>query len=403
MGWQGWMTRAKILAGIAHGGRAFGGPFQGCLWLTNRCNLQCIHCYFYSPLLSEPNYFDVRAARRGLIPAPSPREVRERRTQEADPQAIRAVIDDLIAMGTRSFHFAGSGEPMLHPHAMEFFARLKGAGCACCINTNGTQLDRQKAEALVRMGFNELRVTTMAGSEETYARTHPGSPPGTFERIREGLLALAECKASAGVRRPVLNLVCIVVQQNYDGLGDFVRFASEVKADCAVVNPVDDIDDPSMAPLVPTPRQAQAVREQIPELARYLERHGIRHNLERFAMVFNSRLDTRALYQVIPCYMGWLSVRVTAEGNVYPCCRCYKALGNVRQTSMRDIWHGAAYNAFRREAGQLNRRGSPVGGCSCYDCANNTPNLRTYRLLHPGSRRLRALQRECAIPASDSE
>ncbi len=403
MGLQRWVTQAKTLAGIAHGRRAFGGPYQAALWLTNRCNLQCIHCYFYSPLLPEPNYFEVRAARGGFGPAPDPQEVRVRRTRDADTQTTCTVIDDLVRMGTRSFHVAGSGEPMLHPEAMEFFSRIKRAGGWCCMNTNGTLLNSESVDALVGMGFNELRVTTMAGSDEVYARTHPGSPPGTFGRLRDGLLALAERKASAGRRRPRLNLICIVVQQNCDALEGFVRFADEVRADGALVNPVDDIGDPAMAPLVPTEEQAAAVRRQVPELARFLEERGIRHNLERFAMTFHSRLDTRALYQAIPCYMGWLSLRVSAEGNVYPCCRCYKPMGNVREEGIEDIWHGEAYNAFRRAAGQINRRGSPVEGCACYDCSNSAPNLRMFRLLHPGSRRLRALQRECTILARDTE
>jgi len=399
MGWRGWVTKARVLAGIAHGGRAFGGPYQGALWFTNRCNLQCIHCYFYSPLLPEPNYFDVRAARRGVAAPPDPEEVRRRRTRDADTEATRAVIDDLLVMGTCTFTVAGSGEPMLHPEALEFLGRIKHAGRICCMNTNGTLLNRESVDALVGMGIDELRITTMAGTDEVYARTHPGSPPGTFDRIKDGLLALAERKASSGARRPYLTLICIVVRQNHDALWDFVRFAAEAKADSAVVNPVDDIQDPSMAPLVPTEAEAAAVRAQVPELARYLHERGIRHNLDRFAITFNSRLDTRALYRTIPCYMGWLSVRVTAEGNVYPCCRCYKVMGNVRETRIADIWHGPAYNEFRRTAGQLNRR----EGCACYDCSNNAPNLRMYRLLHPGSRRLRALQKDCAVYEQDTE
>ncbi len=373
MGLQRWMTRAKVLAGIAHGGRAFGGPYQAALWLTNRCNLQCIHCYFYSPLLPEPNYFEVRAARGGFGPEPDPDEVRTRRTRDADAQATRTVIDDLVRMGTRSFHVAGSGEPMLHPEAMEFFARIKRAGGWCCMNTNGTLLDRERVEALVGMGFNELRVTTMAGTEEVYARTHPGSPPGTFGRIRDGLLALAERKASAGQAAPRLNLICIVVQQNCDALDEFVRFAARGQGGRRADQPRRRHRGPGHGAAGADGGAGGGRAGAVPELARFLEERGIRHNLERFAMTFRSRLDTRALYHTIPCYMGWLSLRVSAEGNVYPCCRCYKPMGNVREDGIGAIWHGDAYNAFRRTAGRLNRRGSPVEGCACYDCSNSAP------------------------------
>jgi MoaA/NifB/PqqE/SkfB family radical SAM enzyme len=403
MNWQRWMTQAKALAGIAHGSRALGGPYEASLWLTNRCNLQCIHCYFYSPLLPEPNYFDVRAARDDKIPTPSREELAARRTLNADSSATAALIDDCVSMGTCSFHFAGSGEPLMHPDALEFMARCKRAGRSCAMNTNGTLLDAQKVDALVRMGFDELRITTMAGTDEVYARTHPGSRPGTFGRVKESLLALAERKAAARTSRPFVNVVFVVVQHNCEGLADFVRMAAEVKADGVIVQPVDDINDPCMAPLVPTEAQAAAVREQVPEMARFLEERGIRHNLGRFSMVFHSRLDTRALYQTIPCYMGWLAVQVHPDGDVHGCCRCYRRLGNVRETPMPVLWHSPAYDEFRRAARQINRRGTPVEGCGCYDCANTGPNLRVFRMLHPGSRRLRALGRQCAAFEGEAE
>ena len=392
MGCQEWMTQAKVLAGIAHGGRAFGGPYQASLWLSNRCNLRCIHCYYYSPLVAEPNDFDVREARQLGRPAPDQETVLKRRTLDADPERTRALIDDLIGMGTWSFHFAGSGEPLMHPDALEFMARVKQAGRACGMNTNGTLLNRAAIDALVEMGFDELRISLLAGTDEVYVRTHPGSRPGTFGRLKEGLLALAERKAAAGSARPIVNLVCVMVQQNCDGLLDFVRLAHEVKADGVIVHPVDDIYDPGMAGLVPTEAQSAAVREQIPELARFLEERGIRHNLDRFSMIFSPRLDTRALYGIIPCYMGWLSLQVHADGDVHACCRCYHRLGNAYETPIRDIWYGGAYDEFRRAAAQINRRRTPVEGCSCYSCAVNGANLSVYRKLHPLSRRLRHLE-----------
>ena len=403
MGWQQWMTEAKVLAGIAHGSRAFGAPYQASLWLSNRCNLRCIHCYYYSPLAAEPNDFEVRQARQAGLPAPDLQTVLKRQTLDADPDRTRRLIDDLIRMGSWSFHFAGSGEPLMHPDALELMARVKRAGRACCMNTNGTLLDGAAVDELVRMGYDELRITTMAGTDEVYARTHPGSRPGTFDRLKQTLLALAERKEAAGSARPLVYLVCIVVQQNYDGLLDFVRLAHEVRADGVVVHAVDDVCDPCMACLVPTEAQADAVREQLPEMARFLEERGIRHNLGRFAMTFRSRLDTRALYQAIPCYVGWLSVQVHADGDVHACCRCYRRLGNAYETPIQEIWEGAAYRDFRRAAGQINRRGAAVEGCSCDNCATNGANVRVFRRLHPLSRRLRDLEHECAAPGDDAE
>jgi len=392
------IAQARVLAGIAHGSRAFGGPYQAGLWLSNRCNLHCIHCYCYSPLVDEPNYFEVRQARHDSRPMPDSRQLHEWSRREADTQRTRLLIDELVRMGTWSFHFAGNGEPMLHADALEFMARVKRAGRACCMNTNGTLLDREAVEELVVMGFDELRITTMAGTADMYARTHPGSPPGTFARLRESLMGLAERKRAAGVARPFLWLCCVVVRQNAEALFDFVRFAHEVGADGVAFHPVGDAQDPCMAPLVPTQAHSASVREQLPELKRFLKERGVRENFDRFSKTFGPRLDTRALYRIIPCYVGWLSAQVDVDGSVYACCRCYGPLGNAYEQGMAAVWSSPRYREFRRAAVLMNRSGRSPEGCHCESCPTNGANLAVFRRLHPlaGRRALRDLRAAAA-------
>jgi radical SAM protein with 4Fe4S-binding SPASM domain len=397
------LTQANVLAGIANGSRGFGGPYQASLSLSNRCNLRCLHCYFYSPLVRLPNFFDVRQARDRGRPMPAQSEVAARQRLDADTDRTRAIIDDLLRMGTWRFHFSGSGEPFLHADALEFMGRVKRAGRECVVNTNGTLLDEATAQALVAMGVDELRVTTMAGTAPMYERTHPGSRPGTFEALKQALSALAERKAAAGACRPLVSLVYVVIRQNVDGLADFVRLAHEVGADGVILQPVDDAVDPSLAELVPTDAQAAALIAQIPDLERYLDAQGLAHSIRRFRMVFNRRLDTRALYRIIPCYMGWISVRVQVDGDVYPCHRCYDPVGNAYETPMPQVWNSAAYGRFRRAAALINKRCSPVEGCSCDSCCHSTTNVRMFERLHPLSGWLGTLRQLCPAAALQPE
>lgn len=395
MSWRERLAQAGVLAGIVHGSRGFGGPYQASFSLSNRCNLRCIHCYFHSPLLRLPNFFDVREARGRRAAMPARDDVNGRQRLDAHPGHTRAIIDQLLGMGTWRFHFSGSGEPLLHADAIEFMARIKKAGRECVVNTNGTLIDGPTADVLVAMGLDELRVTTMAGTAETYARTHPGSPAGAFEELRERLRSLLERRSAAGARRPVVNLVDVVVRQNVEGLADFARFAREIGADGAILQPMDDVGDPQLAELVPTDAEAATVVRGLPQVRRTLDEGGLRHNLDRFLMVFNRRLDTRLLYRTIPCYMGWVSLRVQVGGDVYPCHRCYHPVGNAYESSVREIWNGPRYRSFRREAAFINKRGTPVDGCSCDSCCHNTTNVRIFQHLHPLSGSLRTLRQLC--------
>jgi hypothetical protein len=67
---QNTMSYLKTVAGIWHGGRAFGGPILATVELTYRCNIVCRHCNFFSPHLESPKQPGiVESARLTLTPA----------------------------------------------------------------------------------------------------------------------------------------------------------------------------------------------------------------------------------------------------------------------------------------------------------------------------------------------
>ena len=385
MSWRHRVSQLRTVMGIMHGSRAFGGPFQALLSLTNRCNLRCLHCIFYSPHLERPNLVPVRRARMMSLELPSEKDIRRLQHIDADTDRTKTLVKDLIRMGTRRFQFSGSGEPFLHKNALEFMSLAKHAGGTCLVNTNGTLLDHSTIDALVAMRFDDLQVTTMSGTAGMYRLTHPGCKDTSFDTLRENLLYLAERKRALGIKQPALSLCYVVVAQNHDGIADFADFANIVQADRTLFRPFFDVEDSNLAGLVPSAKEALHVREQLMEVKGYLDRRGISHNIPNFLAVFERKLDTTALYRAIPCYYGWLSALIDADGSVYPCCRCHSPLGDIREMKFEDIWHGRSYQTFRKKAIHINLRGTLVENCDCYRCANNNANFRTYRLLHPFS------------------
>ncbi len=377
------IAQAKALLGMIHGERAFGAPVQVNLRITNRCNLRCIHCYYYSPYVEEPNYPALRAARRLGRQSPDSGYLKRMLTASADSTQLRSLAEELIGMGVRSWQLGGNGEPFMHKDALDLIGLLKHAGSSCNANTNGTLLDNTAMDELIKVRFDELRITTMAGTLEVYMRTHPGVSGDTFVKLADTLLYVAERKAAAGVRRPEITLVFIVIAQNAEDVFKFAEFAAHVKADRVLYRPVDDVKDPGLAHLVPTEKQAAYIEEQLGEAESYLISKGILHNIRVFRKIFRRKLYTEALYKTIPCHYGWLAVMIEPDGSVYPCCRCFEPLGNVYEQKFREIWNGRSYRRYRKEAVQLNVRKTPVRGCDCYSCVHHTANLRAYRVLHP--------------------
>jgi MoaA/NifB/PqqE/SkfB family radical SAM enzyme len=339
--------------------------------------------------------FELRRAKLAGEELPDKGYLNSLQRLEADSDLTGNLIDNLIGMGTRKYVFSGSGEPFLHKNALDFMSRAKRSGSTCIVNTNGSLLDRSTVDELIRMGFDELKITTLAGSKDMYLRTHRGVKDESFDDLRDKLTYIAERKAELGVKRPAVSLVFIVIPQNSDGILEFAGFARSVRADMAVFRPVDTAEDPGLEKsMVLTAEQAASVREQLIEVEAYLESQGVSNNIGYFLKVFKEKLDTTALYRIIPCYYGWLSVRIEVGGLVHPCCRCYGPLGNVYQKEFYEIWNGETYRRFRKEALRINRRKSIVSGCNCNSCPHFTANLMVYKAFHPikgRSARLRGL------------
>ena len=119
--------------------------------------------------------------------------------------------------------------------------------------------------------------------------------------------------------------------------------------------------------------------------------------------VFQEQIDTKDLYRVIPCYYGWLLVKIEADGPVFPCCRCYKPLGNTYEKAFHEIWYGEGYRRFREEALQINSCKSRISSCDCHSCPHHTANLRVYKLLHPIKGRLSHIERLCPTVSGVTE
>jgi MoaA/NifB/PqqE/SkfB family radical SAM enzyme len=247
-----------------------------------------------------------------------------------------------LAPGTQRFQSSGSGEPLLHPDLLDLARRCLRAKRFFTVNTDGTRLDLDPADALFEMGFDELRVTTFAGTPETYERTHPGSSGSALDRIRESLCLLAERKRAAAVSVPRVWIVCVVLRENAGDVGE-------------------------------------------------LARSGIDHNFSSFLRVCRKRLDTRALYERIPGSFVWVSARVDVSGEVCPCCRCYRSMGNVHERSFREIWFDAEYRRLRERAARLHRREDRIPGWECGSCPQHTANFKLYRALHPVKGRSRRI------------
>ncbi|MGE5556644.1 MAG: radical SAM protein [Methanocella sp.] len=152
---------------------------------TQRCNLQCIHCYSNSENKTYPN--------------------------ELTTQQAKDMVMDLASFGAPVLLFSG-GEPLLRQDLFEVAKIATSNGIRAVLSTNGTLITPEIAGQLKDAGFSYVGVS-IDGTEQTNDRFR-GSP-GAFKKAIQGI---RNCKA-AGVK-PGLRFT--VTKYNYpDLLGVF--------------------------------------------------------------------------------------------------------------------------------------------------------------------------------------
>jgi len=163
------------------------------LTVTNACNLRCRMCGQWSE--------------EGYLRAPA------RRREEMGLADWKRVVDELAAHNVASVLLRG-GEVFLYPDIIPLLDYLHGKGMFVSIDTNGTQLTRYAAD-LVRIGKLHLTVS-VDGPEEMHDAVR--GVKGAFRRLREGLAALAEEEKRSGTTLSK-SITFTISPYSYPGLG----------------------------------------------------------------------------------------------------------------------------------------------------------------------------------------
>jgi MoaA/NifB/PqqE/SkfB family radical SAM enzyme len=302
-----------------------------CLYLetTNRCNLLCTTC---------PRTFDT------LEP-------------EADMswELFTRIVDQVPNIARVVLH--GVGEPMLVKELPRMVRHLKARGAYVLFNTNGTVLTPKKGRELADTGLDELRVSLDAADAHTFRRIRGKD---YFNRILRNVKAFTEMQARDGLDRPRVSLWLTGLRETIAQLADFVRVAHDIGVKEVYLQRLVFFEQDAIG----MARPDQALFEQLTKAesehlsaAEHLARTlGIRFNASGATEVGDSLARKVDASPWSLCRRPWTVMYFTANGRALPCCiapfsqRGYEnyTLGDATQSTLREIWNGPAYQAFRK-------------------------------------------------------
>ena len=360
-----------VRRGILAEDRAFTGPYGIQLGIEGTCNYACVFCGEFSSL--NPG---------------------TRQTPPHDGHMPEAVFHRLVESAARlnveQVSIAGMGEPLLHPHALDFFARVKAAGIRLMVTTNGSALTERHADRLIGVGIDILNVSFSAGSEDTYGAVHGARHSRQFGIVLERLRHIAAEKRRCGSSFPRLVMRCTVIKDNIAEIGDWVDLAIECGANELVLQ---NFVPPAFGRhLVPSPDEKAAAAERLRSCAARMHAAGVASNCEHMISLFEGAgsqpptfegypLGTE-FYHDHPCLVGWTYAVILESGYVMPCCYCNTPMGNIYEQSLEEIWHGEMYSAFRRRMRFLPDHRHEEPSCVCLSgCGSVKDNIRTIKRL----------------------
>jgi len=163
--------------------------------LTNRCNLNCIHCYNRS------------GPENGL------------HNELATGEAL-ALIDDLATMGVPLILFTG-GEPLLREDIWVLADHARRRGIMTALSTNGTLITPEVAEKIKAGGIGYAGISLDGATAETHNRFR-----GTADAFERSIAAFAHCR-DAGVRCGVR---VTLTRENNAELPALIDLAEEIGA-----------------------------------------------------------------------------------------------------------------------------------------------------------------------------
>jgi SynChlorMet cassette radical SAM/SPASM protein ScmF len=171
------------------------------LYLTDRCNLSCSHCWI-SPEFSQ--------LQQSGIPL----------------DALKKTISEAGALGLSSVKLTG-GEPLLYRQLDELLAFLASKELTIYIETNGTLIDQKMIEYFQAAKVTQISVSLDAASEEIHDKIR--GIKGSYGRTLQGLRRLAD----SGLQ---FQIIMTLQRKNCNEIPGMIFLSEEVGATSLKIN-----------------------------------------------------------------------------------------------------------------------------------------------------------------------
>ncbi|OGL47694.1 MAG: hypothetical protein A2161_04390, partial [Candidatus Schekmanbacteria bacterium RBG_13_48_7] len=296
------------------------GPTHFFIEVSSHCNLKCIIC------------------ERGLASDIN------NRGRNMPSELFNTVLPDLRF--AHRINFFASGEPFLNPNLTEFISRIPDHRIFKSIFTNGVSPNiRDCVSEIFKAGIREIAFSIDAATPETYRKIRVG---GEFSKVWETLQTVVvkreNFRSPEGVHYPQININFVLMKSNLHELPQLISKLAKFNIDYFRVMHLDIINESLESESVGSyESEVKKILEQCIELC---DESGIKLCLPlNNPLLIDESLHAMEYSELarIPykgfCFEPWRSLIIKSDGSVPICCYNDEPIGNVNNSSIKQIWN----------------------------------------------------------------
>ncbi len=302
-------------------------PVHLTLETTMKCNMRCIMCQVYR----SPD-----AIQRGLVGDPAmPSELFEKVAEEAFPTAKELTPTVM-------------GEPLLTPYLPRVLDILSEYSMKMNMVTNGMYLTQEMSERLMPH-LLKIKVSFDGASKSTFEGIRRGAE---FERVLSNVRQFNSARERLHRdERPILAFQVTLMRKNIEELPQIVELASSLGVDQVIGLHV-YVFDPEFEHQSLLHHRELADAFMCGAEDRGKELGVATHFPARFGRAGERdrpHEDQPQSERPRLCKFLWRELWVSHTGDVTPCCVPDRpVMGNLRDSSLAEIWNAAPYRDMRR-------------------------------------------------------
>lgn len=277
--------------------------------LTRACNYRCVYCY-------------------GQLQAND--------TQKMTQDVVYRFLDDAAEIGVKAVSFVSDGESTCSPHLYDSILRGKSNGLDMALGTAGYLLKDERLEDILP-ALTYLRFNISAADPKRYAEIH-GCPEEYLNKVIGTIKESVRIKKENGLD-VTLGLQMVLMPEFEDQIIPLAKLGKELGVDYLVIKHCSDDETGSLG-------------------VDYSKYHQLVDSLKLAESFSDDEYTVKAKWSKIlsmgkrnysQCYGPPLIMQFSGSGLVAPCGMLFNEkyskyhIGNIAETSFKDIWKSERY------------------------------------------------------------